>query len=154
MLFPRHFKDTASRDKTINLIHTFRDYLHYHIKCSKVSCSMKDEQMSLCLVATITCYVELHEPLVSMTTITWLLYTGILALAYASKDHCSFEGTESCPSRVQSHREEDHLVRNPPSPLFLLSHTVLTQLYLNTRSYMLFFLSSTVVVLLLGNHNE
>ena len=37
VLFPRHFKDSAqSRDKTINLIHTFRDYLHYHIKCSKV----------------------------------------------------------------------------------------------------------------------
>lgn len=35
VLFPRHFKDPASRDKTINLIHTFRDYLHYHIKCSK-----------------------------------------------------------------------------------------------------------------------
>ena len=36
VLFPRHFKDSAqSRDKTINLIHTFRDYLHYHIKCSK-----------------------------------------------------------------------------------------------------------------------
>jgi len=35
VLFPRHFKDDASRDKTINLIHTFRDYLHYHIKCSK-----------------------------------------------------------------------------------------------------------------------
>ncbi|KAG2459511.1 ARPC2 protein, partial [Polypterus senegalus] len=24
-----------ARDNTINLIHTFRDYLHYHIKCSK-----------------------------------------------------------------------------------------------------------------------
>ena len=36
VLFPRHFKDDATRDKTINLIHTFRDYLHYHIKCSKV----------------------------------------------------------------------------------------------------------------------
>jgi actin related protein 2/3 complex subunit 2 len=36
VLFPRHFsKDT--REKTIDLIHTFRDYLHYHIKCSKVS---------------------------------------------------------------------------------------------------------------------
>lgn len=35
VLFPRHFKDEVSRDKTINLIHTFRDYLHYHIKCSK-----------------------------------------------------------------------------------------------------------------------
>ena len=35
VLFPRHFKDDATRDKTINLIHTFRDYLHYHIKCSK-----------------------------------------------------------------------------------------------------------------------
>lgn len=37
VLFPRHFKDEAVRNKTIDCIHTFRDYLHYHIKCSKVS---------------------------------------------------------------------------------------------------------------------
>lgn len=35
VLFPRHTNKKA-RDNTINLIHTFRDYLHYHIKCSKV----------------------------------------------------------------------------------------------------------------------
>lgn len=34
VLFPRHTSATA-RDNTINLIHTLRDYLHYHIKCSK-----------------------------------------------------------------------------------------------------------------------
>uniref|UniRef100_H3AEZ0 Arp2/3 complex 34 kDa subunit n=1 Tax=Latimeria chalumnae TaxID=7897 RepID=H3AEZ0_LATCH len=34
VLFPRH-TSTNARDNTINLIHTFRDYLHYHIKCSK-----------------------------------------------------------------------------------------------------------------------
>ena len=34
MLFPRHY-DGAKSDSTIDLIHTFRDYLHYHIKCSK-----------------------------------------------------------------------------------------------------------------------
>ncbi|UXI23282.1 ATP-binding cassette sub-family G member 5 [Sarcoptes scabiei] len=34
VLFPRH-TSKANRDNTINLIHTFRDYLHYHIKCSK-----------------------------------------------------------------------------------------------------------------------
>uniref|UniRef100_A0A8C9Y822 Arp2/3 complex 34 kDa subunit n=1 Tax=Sander lucioperca TaxID=283035 RepID=A0A8C9Y822_SANLU len=34
VLFPRHTNANA-RDNTINLIHTFRDYLHYHIKCSK-----------------------------------------------------------------------------------------------------------------------
>lgn len=34
VLFPRHTSASA-RDNTINLIHTFRDYLHYHIKCSK-----------------------------------------------------------------------------------------------------------------------
>ncbi|XP_071441377.1 actin-related protein 2/3 complex subunit 2 [Hetaerina americana] len=34
VLFPRH-TNAATRDNTINLIHTFRDYLHYHIKCSK-----------------------------------------------------------------------------------------------------------------------
>uniref|UniRef100_A0A1I7YCL7 Arp2/3 complex 34 kDa subunit n=1 Tax=Steinernema glaseri TaxID=37863 RepID=A0A1I7YCL7_9BILA len=35
VLFPRHTNKKA-RDNTIDLIHTFRDYLHYHIKCSKV----------------------------------------------------------------------------------------------------------------------
>ncbi|KAK0415244.1 hypothetical protein QR680_011847 [Steinernema hermaphroditum] len=35
VLFPRH-TNKKTRDNTINLIHTFRDYLHYHIKCSKV----------------------------------------------------------------------------------------------------------------------
>jgi actin related protein 2/3 complex subunit 2 len=34
VLFPRHTSPSA-RDNTINLIHTLRDYLHYHIKCSK-----------------------------------------------------------------------------------------------------------------------
>ncbi|XP_014286731.1 probable actin-related protein 2/3 complex subunit 2 [Halyomorpha halys] len=34
VLFPRHTNREA-RDNTINLIHMFRDYLHYHIKCSK-----------------------------------------------------------------------------------------------------------------------
>lgn len=34
VLFPRH-TNTQVRDNTINLIHIFRDYLHYHIKCSK-----------------------------------------------------------------------------------------------------------------------
>uniref|UniRef100_A0A8D0CKG1 Arp2/3 complex 34 kDa subunit n=1 Tax=Scleropages formosus TaxID=113540 RepID=A0A8D0CKG1_SCLFO len=34
VLFPRH-TGANTRDNTINLIHTFRDYLHYHIKCSK-----------------------------------------------------------------------------------------------------------------------
>lgn len=35
VLFPRH-TNAHIRDNTINLIHIFRDYLHYHIKCSKV----------------------------------------------------------------------------------------------------------------------
>ncbi|VDK44278.1 unnamed protein product [Cylicostephanus goldi] len=35
VLFPRHTNKNA-RDNTIDLIHTFRNYLHYHIKCSKV----------------------------------------------------------------------------------------------------------------------
>jgi actin related protein 2/3 complex subunit 2 len=34
VLFPRHTSQ-AARDNTINLIHTLRNYLHYHIKCSK-----------------------------------------------------------------------------------------------------------------------
>jgi len=34
VLFPRHTNKEA-RDNTINLIHMFRDYLHYHLKCSK-----------------------------------------------------------------------------------------------------------------------
>jgi len=34
VLFPRHFSKD-SKENTISLIQTFRDYLHYHIKCSK-----------------------------------------------------------------------------------------------------------------------
>lgn len=34
VLFPRHTAK-ATRDNTIDLIHLFRDYLHYHLKCSK-----------------------------------------------------------------------------------------------------------------------
>ncbi|RWS11217.1 putative actin-related protein 2/3 complex subunit 2-like protein [Dinothrombium tinctorium] len=34
VLFPRHTNKKA-RDNTINLIHIFREYFHYHIKCSK-----------------------------------------------------------------------------------------------------------------------
>ncbi|XP_002741252.2 actin-related protein 2/3 complex subunit 2-like isoform X2 [Saccoglossus kowalevskii] len=34
VLEPRH-TNRNTRDNTINLIHLFRDYLHYHIKCSK-----------------------------------------------------------------------------------------------------------------------
>ena len=34
VLFPRHTNKQV-RDNTINLIHLFRNYLHYHIKCSK-----------------------------------------------------------------------------------------------------------------------
>lgn len=33
VLFPRH-TNKNTRDNTINLIHMFRDYLHYHIKVS------------------------------------------------------------------------------------------------------------------------
>jgi len=35
VLEPRHITKPEAREKTINLIHTFRNYLHYHIKCSK-----------------------------------------------------------------------------------------------------------------------
>jgi actin related protein 2/3 complex subunit 2 len=34
-LFPRHFAKGDVREKTISQIQLFRDYLHYHIKCSK-----------------------------------------------------------------------------------------------------------------------
>jgi len=46
VLFPRHLEN---KDKTIDLIHTFRDYLHYHIKCSKayLHSRMRARTMSL-----------------------------------------------------------------------------------------------------------
>lgn len=34
VLFPRHI-EARQRERSMDLIHTFRDYLHYHIKCSK-----------------------------------------------------------------------------------------------------------------------
>jgi actin related protein 2/3 complex subunit 2 len=35
VLFPRHFANPDIAASTISHIHLFRDYLHYHIKCSK-----------------------------------------------------------------------------------------------------------------------
>jgi len=48
VLFPRH-TSPAARDNTINLIHTLRDYLHYHIKCSKayIHCRMRAKTTDL-----------------------------------------------------------------------------------------------------------
>jgi actin related protein 2/3 complex subunit 2 len=36
VLFPRHFNTPDRRWQTISRLMQFRDYLHYHIKCSKV----------------------------------------------------------------------------------------------------------------------
>lgn len=35
VLFPRHFANQVTASATISHIQLFRDYLHYHIKCSK-----------------------------------------------------------------------------------------------------------------------
>jgi len=35
VLFPRHFINASTTSSTISHIQLFRDYLHYHIKCSK-----------------------------------------------------------------------------------------------------------------------
>ena len=35
VLFPRHFANQEIANGTISHIENFRDYLHYHIKCSK-----------------------------------------------------------------------------------------------------------------------
>ncbi|KAI0926397.1 hypothetical protein AcV5_008872 [Taiwanofungus camphoratus] len=35
VLFPRHFANPSVAESTISHIQLFRDYLHYHIKCSK-----------------------------------------------------------------------------------------------------------------------
>lgn len=35
VLFPRHFNNPETQARTITQIQLFRDYLHYHIKCSK-----------------------------------------------------------------------------------------------------------------------
>ncbi|OON17708.1 Arp2/3 complex, subunit p34-Arc, partial [Opisthorchis viverrini] len=37
----RHISSEASRQKSIDLIHTLRNYLHYHIKCSKAYIQMR-----------------------------------------------------------------------------------------------------------------
>lgn len=43
VLFPRHLVDEATREATITRILTFRNYLHYHIKCAKafLHCRMR-----------------------------------------------------------------------------------------------------------------
>ena len=44
VLFPRHTTKEV-RDNTIDLIHLFRNYLHYHIKCSKVRNNIDTSQL-------------------------------------------------------------------------------------------------------------
>ena len=46
VLFPRHTGPKV-RDNTIDLIHTFRNYLHYHIKCSKAYMHQRMESKNL-----------------------------------------------------------------------------------------------------------
>lgn len=43
MLFPRHYEKPQQRTATVQLVQYFRDYLHYHIKCSKayMHCRMR-----------------------------------------------------------------------------------------------------------------
>ncbi|TPP67560.1 Arp2/3 complex 34 kDa subunit [Fasciola gigantica] len=41
VLYPRHVTPGPNREKTINLIHMLRNYLHYHIKCSKAYLHMR-----------------------------------------------------------------------------------------------------------------
>lgn len=36
----------AERDNTINLIHTVRNYFHYHIKCCKVGGDLNGGEVS------------------------------------------------------------------------------------------------------------
>ena len=40
LLFARHSGDKV-QDQTIDLVHLFRNYLHYHIKCSKTYLHMR-----------------------------------------------------------------------------------------------------------------
>ena len=46
VLFPRHTA-AQTRDNTIDLIHLFRDYLHYHLKCSKAYIHSRSELLQL-----------------------------------------------------------------------------------------------------------
>ncbi|CAH8636260.1 unnamed protein product [Schistosoma rodhaini] len=41
VLFPRHLSTESARNSTIDLIQTLRNYLHYHIKCSKAYMQMR-----------------------------------------------------------------------------------------------------------------
>ncbi|CAL8068117.1 unnamed protein product [Calicophoron daubneyi] len=41
VLYPRHLTAGSARQKTIDLIHTLRNYLHYHIKCTKAYIQMR-----------------------------------------------------------------------------------------------------------------
>ncbi|CAH8553533.1 unnamed protein product [Schistosoma turkestanicum] len=41
VLFPRHLSTESGRNSTIDLIQTLRNYLHYHIKCSKAYMQMR-----------------------------------------------------------------------------------------------------------------
>lgn len=73
VFFPRHLTP-ANRDNTINLLHIFRDYLHYHIKCSKVS----------------------HYLFFSDCIYNFDNFLGFLAFPFPSKSNRMVKGFKSC----------------------------------------------------------
>lgn len=120
VLFPRH-TNKETRDNTINLIHMFRDYLHYHIKvCSKVifwltqtlhhpriphaecRCYRVRETINFSTLSNSS-----HLPLLSYSTI---VFEGLYSLANARKDFRLPQSTQPSETGAKKYRKENNHV--------------------------------------------
>lgn len=110
VLFPRH-TNAAARDNTINLIHTFRDYLHYHIKCSKVprGCSWGGKgRFELWLAERFKIENLSREDRILKRP--RVVSAGLYSHAHEGKNIGFPQGAEPCPSRRREERNENNHV--------------------------------------------
>lgn len=80
VLFPRHTRREA-RDNTIDLIHMFRNYLHYHIKCSKVYIHSRMRTKTTDFLKVLN-RARSQSKSIEKKTITWVLQTFRFVLLF------------------------------------------------------------------------
>lgn len=119
VLFPRH-TNAAARDNTINLIHTFRDYLHYHIKCSKVP-GRGEVSLAHLLPGAGCCSVpgslqSWGSPRLASLSLT-RVPLGLHPHTHEGKDIRLPQGAEPSPARRREEGDENYHVSVSPLPV-------------------------------------
>ena len=138
VLEKRHTKPGA-RENTINLIHTFRNYLHYHIKCSKVRFFFYHianfnhiPVLEIFLTTKSKKKIQKRRFLLlfqnnPLSHFLLTFFSGIFTFTHACQDDRLHQSIKSCSSRTKSSRKENHHVRTVLLFLPLWHFTVCTK---------------------------